>query len=772
VNPAADTPRTAIDATLQALLTGQLRRLRRRYLWHGLGLVAAAVGALTLLFFALDRWIGMPLPIRLFHAAALVAAAAFGAWRFVVYPLTRAFAPLDVAVWFERSFPELAQRLVSALQLQATADLRNQSQPMIDALLRETAAAVQRLPLGRMLDPRPTARALAGAAVAAGVLTAGAALQPATARAFVLRHLGADVAYPRATRLTLELPPAGADLQRADRDGETTITLPAGADLHVSVLAEGAVPKDCFLDVQALRADGAGVDTRSVAMTPRPGDRFRHVFRRATGSFRFRARGGDDDRGDRLVVVRTVLPPQVAAIAATVTPPAYAGRPATEQKGGAIESLVGSEVELTASTTAAVKSATMTFLESGRRVPLAPIAVQDDSGVAMRFRGSFRLEASDRYQIELIGDNDLRNPNPGTYPLVALQDLAPIGRWLLPDDEGALLLPTGLLCVRVEARDDFGLAAVDLLVGRGDAAPVALPMLAPDAGAAATSAVPTALHEVATLLGPRSAAPGAAEGGDGLLLTVAMRDNRQPEAGATALPRRIVQIVDEPQLAAAIARAFRALREDVAQALDLQQDRAARVDELLAGAAGTADLARAAPGVEIGQGRIRSALERAHRGLMRAFDTHLWNRLETSQNAPRVVELYVEHSRRQTEPLALDPAFYRDLADRRAQGTLGALERCLDPILAMIRLADDAAGPTAQAVARALAEAQVARDDAERRAALQRVRDGQRRLEQGLQQLLLLLQDWNDYQDLVQDVRALRDRQRDVKDRTQDLRGK
>ncbi|MFN9705855.1 MAG: hypothetical protein ACK595_13670, partial [Planctomycetota bacterium] len=82
------------------------------------------------------------------------------------------------------------------------------------------------------------------------------------------------------------------------------------------------------------------------------------------------------------------------------------------------------------------------------------------------------------------------------------------------------------------------------------------------------------------------------------------------------------------------------------------------------------------------------------------------------------------------------------------------------------------AGPTAQAIARALAEAQVARDDAERRAALQRVRDGQRRLEQGLQQLLLLLQDWNDYQDLVQDVRALRDRQRDVQDRTKDLRGK
>jgi hypothetical protein len=771
VTAAADIPRTAIAATLQALLAAQLRRLRRRYLWHGLGLVAAAVGALTLLFFALDRWIGMPLPIRVFHAAVLVAAAVVGAWRFVHYPLTRAFAPLDVAVWFERAFPELSQRLVSALQLQATADLRNQSQPMIDALLRETADAVQRLPLGRMLDPRPTVRAVAGAALAAGVLAGGAAWQPATAHAFVLRHLGADVGYPRATRLTIELPPDGAELQRDDRDGETTITLPAGADLHVSVLAEGAVPKDCFLDVQTLRADGAGAETRSVAMTPRPGDRFRHVFRRATGGFRFRARGGDDDRGDRLVVVRTVLPPQVAGIAATVTPPAYTSKPASEQKGGAIESLVGSDVEVTATTTAAVKSATLVFLESGKRLPLAPAAVQDDSGFATRFVGSFRIEASDRYQIELIGANDLRNPNPGTYPLVALQDLAPIGRWLLPDDEGALLLPTGLLCVRVEARDDFGLAAVDLQVGRGAAEPATLPMLTA-ADAPATSAVPTALHEVASLLGSPPATPGTADGGDGLLLTVAMRDNRQPQAGAAELPRRIVQIVDEPQLAAAIARAFRALREDVAQALDLQQDRAARVDELLAGAASAADLSRAAPGVEIGHGRVRSALERAHRGLMRAFDTHLWNRLETSQNAARVVELYVEHSRAQTEPLALDPGFYRDLADRRSKGTVGALERCLDPILAMTQLADDAAGPAAQSVARALAEALVARDDAERRAALKRVRDGQRRLEQGLQQLLLLLQDWNDYQDLVQDVRALRDRQRDVKDRTQDLRGK
>jgi hypothetical protein len=177
-------------------------------------------------------------------------------------------------VWFERSFPELAQRFVSALQLQATADLR-------DPVARRSAVARRRCcarrprpcsacRCGRMLDPRPTARAPRRRrrrrrppdrrrSAAAGDSAGLRAASPRRRRRL-----------PRATRLTVELPPAGADLQRDDRDGETTITLPAGADLHVSVLAEGAVPKDCFLDVQALRADGAGVDTRSVAMTRGP----------------------------------------------------------------------------------------------------------------------------------------------------------------------------------------------------------------------------------------------------------------------------------------------------------------------------------------------------------------------------------------------------------------------------------------------------------------------------------------------------------------------
>lgn len=762
-----DHPQAAVAATLQSLLSAQGHRLRRRFAWHGLGVVLAMVAAAILLFFGLDRWLGLPAPIRLFHTAVVLALVVGGALRFLRYPLTRAFGQVDLAVWFERTFPELHQRLVSAVQLHdlPDGDLRNQSRPMIEQLLRDTAAAVQALPLDRLFDPRPTRRALAAGGTLVALLVAGSLWSPATMRAFLLRHLGLAASYPRETTLRVELPPAGADLQRTDRDGATEIVLPAGADLHVSVLAEGRVPKEVFLDVRASR-DGKAGDERAVAMAKRPGDRFRHVFRRVAGNFEFHARGGDDEHGDRTVFVRTVFPPQVATIQATIRPPAYTGITSVEQRSGAIEALIGSDVELAVSTTTAVRSATMVFLESGRRLDLVATAPQDDSGVATLYRGRFAVEASDRYQIELVADNGLRNPNPGTWPIAALQDYAPIGRWLLPDDEGLLLLPTAILCVRVDVHDDFGLSAVDLAIGSATA-PIQKALFQPPATGTTLSVVPTELLEVHDLLGPTGS------GNEGLVLQVTLRDNRQPQAGVTELPRRIVQIVDEPQLAAAIARAFRGLREDISQALDVQTDRRARLQEVLAAPdQPAAELAQALTGIEVGQGRVLGTLERVHRGLMRAFDLHLWNRLEPSQHAARVVELYQERCRTLTEATAFDPAFYRDIAARRAAGSLGALERCLDPILTMLTLADQGNQGAGRDVARALAEAQVARGPADRQALLQKALGGQQLLEQTLQQLLLLLQDWNDYQDLVQDVRALRDRQRDLLDRTDDVRGK
>ena len=764
-------------AQLRPLLARQLSKLRGRYLAHGVAKSLLCTLALVALFFLLDRWLRLPTPVRLVHTLITAAACGMASWRFIRYPMTRRFTDLDLAMWIERSHPELHQRLVSALQLHdGGATYRNQSAAMIDRLWQETVEQTRTLRPEQLFDNRSLTRVVTGATLITVTLAVGAALSPDSARIFLLRHVGAGLDYPRATRLTVDVPQASPDLQRIDSEGLTELVLPAGADLPVRVLAEGVVPKEAFLDVVTQRDDGKPGVARAVPLTPRPGDRFRHVFRRLSGQFQFRARGGDDDRGDRLIVVRTVRPAQVSTLRADITPPAYTGVGQIEQEGGAIEALAGSEVVLHVTATAPVREAQLVFLESGKDVTLEPVALQDDSGASMSFTGTFTLDSSDRYEVRLVAENGLRNPKPGTYPISALQDYAPVGRWLLPEDDTLALLPTGLLCLRVDARDDFGLTAVELSIERSGSVALSTSMLPPPDPAAqrpppVKRAFPTRLFEVQELLGDT-------EGGKGLFAQLTLRDNKMPKAGVAELPRRIVQIVDPQQLAGIIAKRFRRLREEVEQAESIQQDRGERLDDLVARvqaddqAVSAGELAQILTGIEVGQGRIQSAVQRVTLGLMRAFDLHLWNRLEPSQHAAAVVGLYEAHVGALEEPVALDPAFYRDLNVRRKAGTLGAMETTLDPILSMFELTDQLATNDAPQVTALLARAQIARGDADRTPLLVAARQRQQRIRAVLAELLLRLEEWNDYQDLVQEVRALRDRQRDLQNRTEEARGK
>lgn len=760
------TDRDQIGRQLDQLLQQQLRRLRRRFLLHGLGAAIALPAAAILLFFLLDHTLRLPAPVRLLNSAALLVVTAYGIWHFVRRPLRLPLRTVDMAVLLERQFPELHQRLVSAIQLAGSAqgdDLRNQSPAMITALLQDTAAAVAPLPLERLLTARLTARLWAAASLLLLVLGVGAIAAPATAWAFALRHLGLSASYPRATTLLLELPPAGANLQREEREGLTVLTLPAGADLHVSVLAEGTVPDEVFLDIQ-----NAGGDERSVGMTPRAGGRFRYVFHPVKGNLRFHARGGDDDEGDRVVEVRTVHPPAVAQIQATLQPPAYTGEPAVVQTGGPIEGLAGSEVQLAVTATSAVEAATLVFLESGRRLELQPATLEDDSGKSSGFTVKFRIDTSDRYQVELQGSRGLRSPVPGTYPISVLPDYTPVGRWLQPDDDSPpMLLPDAILCVRLDAHDDHGLSAVALGIesaGKQNQFPLLPPL--PAGAPMQKQLLATEIYQVKDLLQSQKA------GLDSLFLTAQLHDNCVPTMGLTELPRRSVQIVDPAQLAAAIARQFRSLREDLERTLSLQQDRRARIEELLHDNAtrNTATM-QVLTGVEVGEGRIQTTAEQTHRQLMRAFDLHLWNRLDPAPAAATVPQLYLAWFREHQDARAFAPEFYRDLIARRQAGTLGPMETTLDPILGMIGLADALLAELTPQCLRLLAEAQVAKDQGELTDRLTRTVQVQTRIETALQHLLDRLDDWNDLQDLIQETRALRDRQKEVQGRTEELRG-
>ncbi|MBL8753481.1 MAG: hypothetical protein JNK15_09285, partial [Planctomycetes bacterium] len=147
-------------------------------------------------------------------------------------------------------------------------------------------------------------------------------------------------------------------------------------------------------------------------------------------------------------------------------------------------------------------------------------------------------------------------------------------------------------------------------------------------------------------------------------------------------------------------------------------------------------------------------------------------RLEPGENADKVMAAWRTRAQTRNEAIALDPGFYLEVLQARQAGTIGAMPRCLDRVLAMHALASAIVATHGPTIARALDEAQVARDEAERSQHQRRAIAAQTAIETALQQLLLQLEEWNDIQDLIQGFREMRDAQRDLQGRTDEARGK
>lgn len=756
---------------LSRLLDSQRLRIRRRFLFHGSGWILAAASAAILVYYLLDRSLALPSWVRMLLSAVCLFYLFWGIRSRVLYPWTRQFGEQDVALAIERRFPGLEQRLISALQLGQSLErneLRNQSPAMIEKVLAEAVDETPQIPLDQLLDKDKTVKTWSLAAGLCAVILTGTAFYPDYAGAFIQRIFGISADYPRRTHLSLVLPDSSEDFQVIrDSDSEVRIIMAAGGDLHVGVEAMGELPDD----VQLVVSGGRGLPSE-VGMTERGDGYYRHVFRRVQKEFNFHARGGDDPRGDTLVSVTTVSPPQVSSIRAELSYPSYTQKETEIVSGGGIEALVGTEVKLLVAVTSEVQEAKLLFINTAEEVALLRTEVEDDAGSMEVFVGQFTVQESDRYQVEMRSPNGLRNPYPGTYPVNALADHAPIGQLLIPAaDDINVVLPRAILPIRLAASDDFGLSRITagLQPSRGETQQDFELFTASEA-TIQKSRILTRLLEIAELEG-RDQTSGA---GESITVSVELTDNRQPESLTTVLPTRQVHIVTPTDLARRIAGHFRRIREDVDKALTLQRDRQARtidtLEELRAGA-GPSALGSMLITIEVGQGRILGAAQRIHREFMRSFNVHLFNRLEESIHAPKVLEMYLEYHSQNESKSAFLADFYRDVSRERRQGSLGAMDKTLDPILGMTMISDRIASELASGALRALEGAGVASDVATLEKRLIDASELQGQIISELESLFGRLSDWNEFQDVISNTRALRDKQRDVQDRTRSLQG-
>ena len=456
------------------ILDELLKRLRRRLVvavWlHGLGRTLACAAAWLALIFALDWWLHLPGGLRALQTALLAALPLLVLWRELVARLRRIPDRAGLALLIERGHHSLHELLVSAVQLaEGRGDDRDSA--LVAEVLAAAEARAAALDLRAVIDPRGPRKTFAGGA-GAGLLAAALLFSSAdAARVFFLRMAGGGPAWPQRTHLSIRVPSAGGLIQVEDAGDELRVRVARGSDVGVVVHAEGIVPDEVILHFES---------GQRVVLAATGGGNFRTLLRSRQTDCAFHATGGDDTDGLPRVEVRVLRPPDIAAVAVRITPPAYTGLGQRLERDRDVEVLEGSQITVHMLPEPPQATGSVRLLPADRLLPLQrrpfPAAESDAEGGETHATPdgvAFDLEARDslRYRFEISDATGLANPDPGLFGIAVVADRPPEIEFLAPARAEVATVVGGTLPLRLRAWDDFGLEQLSLEIELPGAAP-------------------------------------------------------------------------------------------------------------------------------------------------------------------------------------------------------------------------------------------------------------------------------------------------------------
>jgi hypothetical protein len=441
-------------------LEHQLALLRSRVRWlvtlHGLSWLLATVLATAVTLGLIDYAVrfqqrGPRLASSLLACGVLL----WTCYRYVYLPARARLRDTDLALRLQRRFPDLDDRLLSAVEFlrQPAADPRSGSAALRQAVIAQTAAEAQRLDFRQAVDARPPARAAMFAAVAC-LLAAGLLLLDPSSAAIAVRRLlnpFSAAVFPQRTHLVL---------------WPKVTQLHAGKPFVLTVTAAGGtrLPAEALLHYRFKDADGTVTEETDVmgrkddAMIAQRG-----AMRR---EFDYRVTGGDD-QSMPWITVKIVNPPAVQSFVVQLAPPEYTGWPVEESRE-LNRVLVGTRVRITAKTNKPLRSAEL-YLD---KKPWCKGRVHDD-GHSFTVPGPdeepLTIETSGSYSFRLIDREGLAGGGDVSWELRAVPDRPPTAVLDSPTAD-LYVTPEATLPVRVSTGDDLALRRVALFLSRSDAA--------------------------------------------------------------------------------------------------------------------------------------------------------------------------------------------------------------------------------------------------------------------------------------------------------------
>ncbi len=482
-------------------------------------------------------------------------------WLFGRLVLTNRRSELSlvhVALRIERRFPELGERLSSAVAFlaQGEKDVFAGSVDLRRSVVAEAESLTMDIDFQQAVDagqPRWVMQILAIVSVS---LLAIAVFFSSASRIALARLVlpWQEREWPARHALAFENAP--------DK-------LATGDNFEVAVLdRNGALPD--VVQIQLRREIDGRTRIETKEMKPL-GERMTFRLDNVTQPFEYRAFGGDD-QSMRWQPLQVFTPPKVLELTAQVQPPAYTGqRP--ETGGKLLRVLAGSTLFVQGKTDKPIKSATLRSETAGEKPPDVQVA-EDGLSFASPTLGAapWHAEKSGIYWFEIVGEEQLPSGKDFRLEIQVSPDLPPGIAWDTPTDH-AFVTPRALVPIKCLVKDDLAIRAVQLKYLRPDAT---------DQGELAVS-----LYN-----GPAKARPpaqGEDRGGESRLIeksldlamipglsvgsVLAVRitaADYKPQEATTAI-RRITIISDE-ELENRITQKQTAILEQLAEVLKLQRE--------------------------------------------------------------------------------------------------------------------------------------------------------------------------------------------------------
>lgn len=467
-----DETRRRFDRRVGSRLRGLGRAVRAYLLIHGLARVSAAALSLVLFTLFVDWAFQLGWDMRLAQLLTCIAGWGGLACRWLGPAVRLKLPDATLAGLVERAHPQLASRLVTAVEMAAAGNgrlARSASSPALaEALVAQAEQASAPLSFRKGLDHRRvrTNLALAISCVATLVvmfLLAGPTMHVWFERNVLLRH----VDWPRVNRLVVE----------GLTDGR--MIAPRGEDVTVIARVDAGFqpPRQVFVDYEddaggrgreqmAARriARTATVPANEQATSADPADvRFGYTFERPTRSMRCRIHGGDATT--EWFRIELVDRPRLKDLTLGITPPGYTGlAPYTLRAGQTVaEVLPGSEVSFNARMNHAVTDVRLVRTVGAQAEDVIPVERHEDrTSVA-----TDRPETSATYHYVMTDARGLGNISATVKPVrlsVRLLEDQPPKVKLHVQGVGEMVTAEARLPLAIDLADTYGLASASIAV--------------------------------------------------------------------------------------------------------------------------------------------------------------------------------------------------------------------------------------------------------------------------------------------------------------------